>query len=172
MSLIRPAHADDVDRICDIYNHYVQHAVATFEESPVSREDMHGRIAEVQERYFWLVYENGFDGVIGYAYAGKWKTRAAYRFSVETSVYIDPAQCGKGIGRALYTELLARLRDTNVHSVVGGVAGDNPASFALHEAFGFRKVACFEQIGHKFGQWVGVTYFQLLLRGHDSEEHS
>lgn len=163
MPLIRAAHPDDVARICDIYNHYVLHAVATFEESPVSREDMRGRIEEVQQQFFWLVYEDEADGVIGYAYAGKWKTRAAYRYSVETSVYIDAAYCRRGIGKALYAELLTRLRETAVHSVVGGVAGDNPASFALHESFGFRKVAHFEEIGRKFGQWIGVTYFQLLL---------
>lgn len=163
MPLIRAARADDVPRICDIYNHYVLHAVATFEESPVSREDMRGRIDDVQQQLFWLVYDDDADGVIGYAYAGPWKTRAAYRFSVETSVYIDAAHCGRGIGRSLYAELLTRLRGTRVHSVVGGVAGDNPASFALHESCGFRRVARFEEIGHKFGQWVPVTYFQLLL---------
>jgi L-amino acid N-acyltransferase YncA len=163
MPLIRDARADDAARVCDIYNHYVLHAVATFEESTVSREDMSARIEEVQSQFFWLVYEDERDGVIGYAYAGKWKTRAAYRFSVESSVYIDPAHCGRGIGKALYTELLARLRGTRVHSVVGGVAGDNPASFALHESLGFRKVARFEEIGYKFGQWIPVTYFQVLL---------
>lgn len=163
MPLIRSAHPDDVERICEIYNHYVRHGVATFEESAVSREEMRGRIDEVQQQFFWLVYEDDADGVIGYAYAAKWKTRSAYRFSVETSVYIDAAQCGRGIGKALYAELLARLRGTDVHSVVGGVAGDNPASVALHESFGFRQVARFEEIGHKFGQWIAVTYFQLLL---------
>jgi L-amino acid N-acyltransferase YncA len=163
MPLVRVANLDDAERICAIYNHYVLHAAATFEESPVSREDMRGRIQEVQQQLFWLVYEDEAHGVIGYAYAGKWKPRAAYRYSVETSVYIDADHHGRRIGKALYAELLTRLRGTNVNSVVGGVAGDNPASFALHESFGFRRVAHFEQIGHKFGQWIGVTYFQLLL---------
>jgi phosphinothricin acetyltransferase len=161
--MIRAARPEDAGRICDIYNHYVLHAVTTFEESPVSQEDMRTRIEEVQQQFYWLVYEDADDGVIGYAYAGKWKPRAAYRFSVETSVYIAAAHCGRGIGKALYAELLARLRGTRVHSVVGGVAGDNPASVALHESFGFRKIARFEEIGYKFGQWIAVTYFQLLL---------
>lgn len=163
MPIVRAANPDDAERICAVYNHYVLHAVATFEESPVSLEDMRERIAEVQQQFFWLVYEDESAGVIGYAYAGKWKPRAAYRYSVESSVYIDAAHHGRGIGKALYAELLAQLRRTSVNSVVGGVAGHNPASFALHESFGFRKVAHFEQIGHKFGQWIGVTYFQLLL---------
>lgn len=164
MPLVRPATPEDAERICAIYNHYVLHAVATFEESPVSQEEMRARIEEVQQQFFWLVYEDDADGVIGYAYAGKWKTRAAYRYSVETSVYIDAARHGRGVGKALYADLLTRLRGTSVNSVVGGVAGHNPASFALHESFGFSKVAQFEQIGHKFGQWIGVTYFQLLLQ--------
>jgi L-amino acid N-acyltransferase YncA len=163
MPLVRAAHPDDAERICAIYNHYVLNAVVTFEESPVSREDMRGRIEEVQQHFFWLVHQDESDGVIGYAYAGKWKPRAAYRYSVETSVYVDAAHQGRGIGKTLYAELLTQLRGTRVHSVVGGVAGHNPASFALHESLGFRKVAHFEQIGHKFGQWIGVTYFQLLL---------
>jgi phosphinothricin acetyltransferase len=101
--------------------------------------------------------------VVGYAYAGKWKTRAAYRHSVEVSVYVSPERHGRGIGRQLYAELLRRLRERDVHSVIGGVAGNNAASFALHLSFGFEQVAHFREVGHKFGQWIDVTYFQLLL---------
>lgn len=163
MPTIRSARSADAGRICAIYNHYVAHAVATFEEEPVPAEEMQQRINDVQQHFFWLVSETDDDGVIGYAYAGKWKARAGYRFAVEVSVYVDPAHQGHGIGRALYAELLDRLRQTHVHSVVGGVAGSNPASVALHESFGFQRVAHFQEIGHKFGEWIDVTYFQLLL---------
>jgi phosphinothricin acetyltransferase len=160
--MIRSATPVDAARVCEIYNHYVLTDVATFEEEPVPLEEMQQRIDDVQKKFFWLVYEDGGD-VIGYAYAGKWKARAAYRHSVELSVYVSPERHGRGIGKQLYAELLRRLRATDVHCVVGGVAGDNAASMALHLSFGFEKVACFRDVGHKFGRWIDVTYFQLLL---------
>jgi phosphinothricin acetyltransferase len=160
--MIRSATADDAERLCAIYNHYVLTDVATFEEEPVPLEEMRQRVEEVQKHFFWLVYEDGGD-VIGYAYAGKWKARAAYRYSVELSVYVRQGQHGRGIGTQLYAELLRRLREKDVHSVIGGVAGDNAASMALHRSFGFEPVACFRDVGHKFGRWIDVTYFQLLL---------
>jgi len=160
--MIRPATAEDAARLCEIYNHYVLTDVATFEEEPVPVEEMRQRIDDVQKQSVWLVYEDRGQ-VIGYAYAGKWKARAAYRHSVELSVYLSPDQQGQGIGKQLYADLLRRLRERDVHSVVGGVAGNNEASMALHRSFGFEKVACFRDVGHKFGRWIDVTYFQLLL---------
>ena len=160
--MIRFAVSGDAQRLCEIYNYYVLNAVATFEEEPVSVEEMRRRVDDVQKHFFWLVYEQGGE-VVGYAYAGKWKTRAAYRHSVELSVYISPEHHGLGIGKQLYAELLRRLAERDVRSVVGGVAGNNPASIALHLSCGFEQVARFRDVGHKFGQWVDVTYFQLLL---------
>ena len=160
--MIRAAVPGDAQRLCEIYNHYVLNDVATFEEAPVSLEEMRQRVADVQKHFFWLVYEDGGD-VVGYAYAGKWKTRAAYRHSVELSVYVSADRQKRGIGTQLYAELLRLLGETNVHSVIGGVAGNNRASFALHLSFGFEQVAHFRDVGHKFGQWIDVTYFQLLL---------
>ena len=160
--MIRSAVPGDADRLCEIYNHSVRNEVATFEEEPVPVEEMRQRVEDVQKQFFWLVYEDGGD-VVGYAYAGKWKARAAYRHSVELSVYVSPDRQGRGIGRQLYAELLRLLGERDVHSVIGGVAGNNRASFALHLSFGFEQVAHFREVGHKFGQWVDVTYFQLLL---------
>jgi phosphinothricin acetyltransferase len=161
--MIRSATSDDAARLCQIYNHYVLNAVATFEEEPVSEEEMRQRIDDIQKQFFWLVYEDG-NHVVGYAYASKWKTRAAYRHSVELSVYIDPERHGLGIGKQLYAALLGRLRERgDVHSVIGGVAGENAASIALHLSFGFETVAPLREVGHKFGQWIDVTYFQLLF---------
>lgn len=162
MSSIRSAVPGDADRLCDIYNHYIRNDVATFEEEPVSVEEMRQRVDDVQKHFFWLVYEDGGE-VVAYAYAGKWKVRAAYRHSVELSVYVRPDRQGLGIGKQLYADLLRRLRERDVHSVIGGVAGNNAASMALHASFGFEKVACFREVGHKFGRWIDVTYFQLLL---------
>ena len=160
--MIRSAVPSDANRVCEIYNHYVLTAVATFEEEPVSEAEMRQRIAEVQKHLFWPVYEH--EGVVvGYAYAGQWKARAAYRHSVELSVYVSPERQGLGIGTQLYAELLRRLSERDVRSVVGGVAGNNAASIALHLSFGFEQVARFRDVGRKFGQWIDVTYFQRLL---------
>jgi phosphinothricin acetyltransferase len=162
MGSIRDARSSDVVRICEIYNHYVMSAVATFEEDPVSAAEMEERLRNVQRQFWWLVYE--VDGrVVGYAYASAWKTRAAYRYSVESSVYIDPAFHGRGIGKALYERLLANLRTAGMHTVIGGVAGDNEGSIQLHRSMGFAEVARLREVGFKFGQWIDVTYFQLQL---------
>src|SRR5262245_52920242 len=116
----------DAEQLCEIYNHYILNSVVTFEEEPVSSNEMRQRVEDVQKPFFWLVYEDE-GAVVGYAYAGKWKARAAYRHSVELSVYVSPDRHGLGIGKQLYAELLRRLGERDVRSVVGGVAGGNPA---------------------------------------------
>lgn len=160
--MIRPAREADAAVICGIYNHYVSHTTITFEEGPVTEAEMAGRIREVTQALPWLVYETG-EGVLGYAYATKWRVRAAYRHSVETTVYVQDGQARRGIGRALYGELIAELRRRNVHCVIGGVALPNAASVGLHEKLGFTPVAHFREVGRKFGRWIDVGYWQLLL---------
>lgn len=122
-----------------------------------------GRIADVQAAGLpWLVAEA--EGVVaGYAYATKWRVRHAYRFSVESSVYLAPASAGQGIGTMLYRALLDRLRDGGFHLAIGGIALPNAASIALHEKLGFEKVAQFREVGFKFGRWTDVGYWQLSL---------
>jgi phosphinothricin acetyltransferase len=100
--------------------------------------------------------------VLGYAYASKWRARPGYRHAVESSVYVDHGQRGRGLGLALYRALLARL-EGRFHAIIGGIALPNAASIALHERLGFRQVACFPEVGHKFGAWVDVGYWQLTL---------
>ena len=160
---VRPASAADAEPIARIYGHYVVHTTISFEERPVPASEMAQRIDEVLSASLpWLVAER--DGrVVGYAYAGRWKARAAYRHSVESSVYIDPALTGRGIGRQLYGALLPLLRERSIHAVIGGVALPNAASVALHEKMGFAKVAHFREVGYKFGQWVDVGYWQKTL---------
>lgn len=102
--------------------------------------------------------------LLGYCYASKWKGRCAYRYSVESTVYLSPDATGKGIGSKLYGTLLAELRQRQFHTVIGGIALPNPASVALHEKLGFEKVAQFRQVGNKFGRWIDVGYWQLLLQ--------
>ncbi len=160
--MLRAATPADAADIAAIYNHYVETSTISFEESAVSVADMAQRIADVGARLPWLVFEEA-GRVVGYAYATAWRVRAAYRFSVESSVYVSPEHPRRGIGARLYRALLDDLRSRGIHAVIGGIAQPNAASVALHEAFGFDKVAHFKQVGKKFGQWVDVGYWELLL---------
>jgi phosphinothricin acetyltransferase len=161
-AMLRTVRPDDAPSIAEIYNHYILNSPATFEEVPVTADEMCRRILETAPTYPWFVCEE--DGkLLGYCYGRKWRERAAYRHSVEVSVYLYPSSVGKGRGSALLDALLAELRIRTVHSVIGGVSLPNDASVALLEKFGFRPVAHFKEVGNKFGQWIDVGYWQLLL---------
>ena len=160
--MIRSATIEDAAAICAIYNHYVLNTTITFEEAAVSTEDMAQRIKEVTGSLAWYVYD--LDGeVVGYAYATPWRTRCAYRLSVESTVYVSVEHPRKGIGAQLYRALLDDLRARDIHVVIGGIAQPNVASAALHERMGFEKVAHFKQVGRKFNQWIDVGYWELLM---------
>ena len=160
---IRAVETSDADALAEIYNFYVLGTVVTFEEDPISGGEMEQRIGAVRSSTLpWLVAEK--DGrVAGYACASPWKTRSAYRFSVEVTVYLAQDSARRGIGSMLYDELLSILHRLGAHAVIGGVALPNEASVALHEKFGFKKVAHFEQVGFKFNQWIDVGYWQRVL---------
>lgn len=160
--VLRDACAGDAPAIAAIYNHYVATTVISMESDPVGADEMVRRLADVQNAALpWLVLVDS-GNVLGYAYATKWRARPGYRHAVESSVYVDAAQRGRGLGLTLYRALIARLAG-RFHCVIGGIALPNPASVALHERLGFRQVACFTEVGHKFGNWVDVGYWQLHL---------
>jgi len=159
---IRSATVDDAAAITAIYNHYITHTIITFEEETVDGPEMARRINAIQQQLPFLVYEQE-DNVLGYAYATQWRTRSAYRFAVETTIYLHTDAGGRGIGTHLYDELLNSLRAQNIHCAIGGIALPNAASVALHEKLGFEKVAHFPEVGRKFEQWIDVGYWQILL---------
>jgi|SRR5215831_3425041 len=161
--IVRPAIVADAEQICEIYNHYILTSTITFEETRVDATEMVDRIRDIQSVPLpWLVAED--DGkIVGYAYAQKWKVRAAYKFSVEVTIYIRQGLGQGGIGSQLYGRLFESLKSHGVHAVIGGVALPNDASLRLHQKFGFAKVAHFKEVGFKFGQWVDVTYWQMIL---------
>ena len=160
---VRAVTAADAGAVAGIYNHYVLETVVTFEEEPVTSDEMSRRIDEVRAASLpWFVAERA-GAIAGYAYASRWKARSAYRFSSEVTVYLAPEQGRRGIGSALYAELLSALRGSGLHAAIGGIALPNEASVALHERFGFKKVAHFEQTGFKFNRWIDVGYWQLIL---------
>jgi L-amino acid N-acyltransferase YncA len=161
--IVRAAEQPDSSAIADIYNHYVAETVITFEEEPVKVAEMARRIQDVWSSSLpWLVAEQNGQ-IVGYAYAAPWKTRSAYRFSVEISVYVANSSMGRGIGSMLYSDLFSILETLGIHAVIGGIALPNDASVALHEKFGLAKVAHFQQVGFKFNRWVDVAYWERIL---------
>jgi L-amino acid N-acyltransferase YncA len=161
--VIRQSVFADAEAIGQIYNHYVRETIVTFEEQPVPTAEMAKRLADtLADELPWLVAEQ--DGaIIGYARASKWKPRSAYRFAVETTIYLAPDSIGKGVGTSLYQFLITELRKLELHTAIGGIALPNAGSVGLHEKLGFRKVAHFAEVGFKFGQWIDVAYWQLKL---------
>ena len=161
--MIRPATARDAEAIVRIYNHYILNTIVTFEEQVVSAGDMAERIKSVESDSLpWLVSE-GVDRIVGYAYAGKWHRRSAYRYSAECTVYLDPGATGQGLGTELYDALFPILRSKGVHTVIGGISLPNEASIALHEKFGMKKAAHYKEVGFKFDRWIDVGYWQVVL---------
>ncbi len=152
----------DAEQICTIYNYYVINTTVTFEEEEITEEEMKIRIVQATRRFPWLVYEVENE-LIGYAYATDWKSRTAYRYSAETTVYVKSDYIGKGIGFILYQELVKEMKALSYQTLIGGIALPNNSSIALHEKLNFKKVAHFQQIGFKLNQWVDVGYWQLIL---------
>ena len=163
MHRVRPASLEDAAAVAALYNHYVHTSVATFEVEAVDASAFAQRMDRVAQHGLpWLVVDSG-QGVSGYAYSTPWRARAAYAASAESTVYVDDAARGKGVGRALYDALFEELRARSMHVVIAGISLPNAASVALHERMGMHKVAHFEQVGRKFDRWVDVGYWQRTL---------
>ncbi len=161
---IRPADPRrDAARCAAIYAPSVAATPISFELEPPDAAEFARRIERHAATHQFLVAE--LDGeVVGYAYACRWAERAAYRWSVETSVYVDAAHHGRGVGRVLYAELFDRLRAQGFRVAVAGVTLPNPASIGLHESMGFEPIGALRDIGWKAGAWHDVGYWQLYLR--------
>ena len=160
--MIRPVTLKDAPQICQIYNYYIKETIITFEEDPIDSVEMKKRIKEVSAVHPWIVYEED-DVVIGYAYAHTWRSRSAFRYSLESTVYLDREAKGKGIGSLLYARLLEILREQGIHMVIGVISLPNEGSVKLHEKLGFKKVAHYREVGLKFGKWIDIGSWQLRL---------
>lgn len=161
--MIRKVNPDDAAAIAAIYNLYVAESVASFDTDPVSESDMRERIAAISQHYPYIVWEeNGT--VAGFCYAHDWKTKPAYNLTLETTIYIAPQYARRGIGQQLMLRLIDDCRTAGYHSLIACITGGNDASILLHERLGFRKVSHFESVGRKFGRWLDVVDYQLMLR--------
>ncbi|MBS1887072.1 MAG: N-acetyltransferase [Actinobacteria bacterium] len=145
-----------------IYAPSVESTPISFELEPPDAAEFSRRIENYSATHQFLVAETGGE-VVGYAYACRWAERAAYRWAVETSVYVGSGHQGEGVGRALYGELFERLRAQRFRVAVAGITLPNPASVALHERLGFEPIGALRDIGWKCGAWRDVGYWQLRL---------
>jgi len=162
VGLIRDATTDDAAVCAAIYAPYVCDTAVTFEYEPPAPEEMARRIAVATAGHAWVVYEDA-GRVAGYAYAGPYKDRAAYRWTCEVSVYSETGRRRTGAGRALYAGLFERLVARGYHLALAGVTLPNEASEGLHKAMGFELVGVHEQIGWKLGRWHDVARMQKRL---------
>ncbi len=160
--LIRLATPADGVRAADIYRPAVAASAATFELEPPSADEMGRRIEETLRFWPWLVCDVGGHAV-GYAYAGKHHQRPGYRWSVNLSVYVDVRFRRSGVATALYTSLLGLVAAQGHVNAYAGIALPNDASVALHEGLGFTAVGVYHQVGHKFGRWHDVGYWERPL---------
>jgi phosphinothricin acetyltransferase len=164
---IRLATPDDAEQVQSIYVPYCLTPIS-FELEPPAIDEMRRRLEKVLGQYPWLVYEDGGE-ILGYVYATQHRERAAYRWSVDTTVYVRQTRQRRGVGRALYASLLALLPLQGYVNAYAGVTLPNPASVGLHEAMGFRPVGVYEQVGFKCGRWHDVAWFQRLLQPRPAE---
>ena len=164
---IRPATAADLDAITDIYADAVRSGTASYELEPPTRAEMVARFEALAAGGFpYLAATNG-GRVVGYAYAGPFRPRPAYRFVVEDSVYVAPDAKGRGIGRLLLERLVAEARRLGFRQMIAVIGDGHPgsASVKLHERLGFRHSGRLEGSGYKHGRWLDTTFMQLAMNG-------
>lgn len=160
--LVRPATPDDAAACAAIYEHYVRDTAITFETTAPDPAAMADRIAAALDRHAWVVLEEDAQ-VVGYAYGTQHRTRPAYRWCTDVSVYVEPGRRRTGAGRALYGALLPALRERGYRRALAGVALPNDASLGLHRAHGFEDVGVYRRVGWKLGRWHDVAWLQLDL---------
>jgi phosphinothricin acetyltransferase len=163
---IRAAREADLDRITEIYADAVRNGTASYELEPPDRADMGSRYAALAEKGFpYIVAEEGNGGVFGYAYAGPFRPRPAYRFVVEDSIYVAPEAKGRGIGRLLLQALVDEVNRLGFRQIIAVIGDGTPdsASVRLHEKLGFRHSGRLEGSGYKHGRWLDTEFMQLSL---------
>ncbi|HJR60310.1 MAG TPA: GNAT family N-acetyltransferase [Vicinamibacterales bacterium] len=165
MIAIRAATLDDLPALTDIYNYYILNTPITFDLKPLEPHERRGWFDEHADsgRHRLLVAADDGGRLVGYASTSRWRPKAAYDTTVESSVYCRHGATGCGIGTRLYEALFAAIAGQDVHRIVAGTTVPNPASIALHERFGFTRVGEFSEVGRKFGAYWNVAWFQRAM---------
>jgi L-amino acid N-acyltransferase YncA len=168
---LRPAAEADMAGVQRIYGDHVAHGLASFEETPPSVDDMLARFRTLKSQSFPCIVAERRAEIVGYAYAGPYRTRSAYRFTIENSVYVDRQAAGQGIGRALLSQLIQECEKGPWRQMIAIIGNsDNKASIALHQSLGFRMVGTLRDVGFKHGQWVDTVLMQRAL-GSDGRDN-
>ena len=167
--IIRAAMADDAEALAAIYGHHVLHGFGTFEEVPPGATEMNARRQAIADLGLPYLVAEADGAVLGFAYAGPFRTRQAYRYTLEDSVYIAPDAIGRGVGRAVLSGVITACETLGVRQVVA-VIGDsgNAASIGLHTALGFERAGVGKSFGFKHGRWVDIVWMQKALNGGDA----
>src|SRR5215471_3016081 len=161
---IRPSLEDDVAQIAAIYGYHVLHGLASFEEVPPDVDELASRRRDILARGLPHLVAERSGRVLGYCYAGPYRTRSAYRFTVEDSIYIDQTEAGRGLGRTLLTALLDRCAELGYRQMIAVIGGsDTWPSIRLHAALGFTRTGLLPAVGFKFGRWVDIVLMQRAL---------
>jgi len=160
--MIRSVEPKDAREVCDIYNFYINNTEITFEEQPVSVDEMEKRIRDVTAKYPWLVIEEGGE-ILGYAYSSKYRERSAYRYTAELTIYMKNGEEGKGLGAELMEHVIEETRGRGIHTLISAIAIPNERSVSIHEKFGFEKAGHLKDVGFKFDHWIDVGYWELVL---------
>jgi len=159
---VRPATESDLPGILEIYNDAVLNTTATFDTESQSLEEKREWLREASYPYVVLVAERGGQ-VFGWASLRRFRPKAAYRYTAENSVYVRKDCHGEGIGRTLMRRLVEVGAENGFHTIIAGIAGDNPASLRLHKRFGFQVVGIERDVGYKFERWIDVMWMQKML---------
>jgi phosphinothricin acetyltransferase len=163
---IRDATAADLPHVREIYNHYVMNSTVTFDEDRMTLADLRHKFQKITAKKMpFLVAESPSGQLLGYAYVYPWKEKAAYRFTVENSIYLGPASTGKGLGKALLGELIERSKAAGLKEMIAVIADRGAeASIAMHKSFGFKEIGHMGKVGFKFDRWLGTVLMQKSLK--------
>lgn len=161
--IIRNVLNSDIPQVVEILNHYVRNDSCTFQINTYSISEISEKIAEITKVYPYIVMEEDNE-VIGFAYASRWREKQAYDKSAETTIYLNPQQKHRGLGKILYQELIEQLRQKNFRLLVACLTLPNPSSVRLHESLGFEKAGEFRDAGYKFNRWCDVGFWQKVLK--------
>ena len=163
---IRAAIPADLPNIREIYNHYVRNSTVTFDEKAMTLAELRRKFEKATKlKMPFIVAESPSGQILGYAYVYPWKEKAAYRFTVENSIYLGPASTGKGLGKVLMQELLDRSKAAGIKEVIAVIADKGAeASIQMHRNFGFKQIGHMGKVGFKFGRWLGTVLMQKSLK--------